>query len=310
MPGQLGLALDFDAVDDSVNLGTLDVNGTGLTLAAWFNADAFPGPSNDGRLISKATGVSANDHVFMLSTVKVGSVVRLRGRIRVGGVTTTLIASSGNLATGSWQHAAFTYNGATMRLYLNGVQVGSTPLTGAVDQAPTVAVAVGSQPAGAGARFWDGRIDDVRILQKALSASEVADLASVVNDAPVLLDTVVTLADVAEDAGAPVGAVGTLLSSIADLTGGGGQNNITDPDSGALAGLAITAAHTTNGSWHYSTNGGTNWNALGAVANNNARLLAADANTRVYFQPTAGFSGTVAGALDLPRLGSDYRRQR
>ena len=121
--------------------------------------------------------------------------------------------------------------------------------------------------------------------------------ADATNTAPVLIDTMVTLADVAEDAGAPVGAVGTLLSSIADLTGGGGQNNITDPDSGALAGLAITAAQTTNGSWHFSTDGGTNWNALGAVANNNARLLSADANTRVYFQPTAGFSGTVASAL-------------
>ena len=41
----------------------------------------------------------------------------------------------------------------------------------------------------------------------------------------------------------------------------------------------------------------TNWNALGAVASNNARLLAADANTRLYFQPNANYHGTLATAI-------------
>ena len=101
-----------------------------------------------------------------------------------------------------------------------------------------------------------------------------------------------------EDAGAPVGAVGTLVSSLVDFAAPAGQvDNVTDPDTGALLGIAITAADTTNGTWFYSTNDGTNWNALGAVANNNARLLDADANTRLYFQPNANFNGTVANAI-------------
>ena len=75
------------------------------------------------------------------------------------------------------------------------------------------------------------------------------------------------------------------------------MDNVTDPDSGALLGIAVTAADTANGSWYYSTNGGTNWNALGAVATNNARLLAADANTRLYFQPNANYNGTLASAI-------------
>ena len=45
------------------------------------------------------------------------------------------------------------------------------------------------------------------------------------------------------------------------------------------------------------TNGGTTWNALGAVAGNSARLLAADANTRLYFQPNANYNGTLASAI-------------
>ena len=50
-------AVRFDGVDDFIDLGPLDVNGTGLTLAAWFRADSFPGRSNDPRLISKATAL-------------------------------------------------------------------------------------------------------------------------------------------------------------------------------------------------------------------------------------------------------------
>ncbi len=166
----------FDGVDDSIDLGAIDVAGTGLTLAAWFNADRFP--VNDVRLISKATGTASNDHVFMLSTIGVGSEIRLRARVRVGGSTTTLKASSGNLLTGVWQHAAVTYDGTTLRLYLDAVEVGSTSLSGAVDVAPLVPVAVGGQPTGAGPRYFDGLLDDVRILQRALSLAEIAGIVN------------------------------------------------------------------------------------------------------------------------------------
>ena len=161
-------------MDDRIDLGVLDALGSGLTLAAWFNADSFPGPSRDPRLISKASGTAANDHVFMLSTIAVGSVTRLRARVRVGGSMTTLIATSGDLVPGVWRHGAVTYDGVTLRLYLDGVEVGSKPLSGPVDVDPSLPVAVGAQPPGAGPRFFDGLLDDVRIVQRALSADELA----------------------------------------------------------------------------------------------------------------------------------------
>ncbi len=97
----------LDGVDDFIDLGVVDVNGTGLTLAAWFNAASFPGPSRDPRIISKASGTAANDHVFMLGTIAVGAA-------------TTLIASSGDITPGVWRHAALTHDGITLRLYLGG----------------------------------------------------------------------------------------------------------------------------------------------------------------------------------------------
>ncbi len=123
--------------------------------------------------------------------------------------------------------------------------------------------------------------------------------AAVVNSAPAL-DNAKSPALTAqnEDSGAPTGAVGTLISSLVDLASPSGQvDNVTDPDSGALLGIAVTATDTANGGWYYSTNGGTNWNAMGAVASNSARLLAADANTRIYFQPSANQNGTLSSAI-------------
>jgi MSHA biogenesis protein MshQ len=171
----------LDGVDDFIDLGPVDVNGTGLTLALWFHADTFPGRSKDPRLISKATGTSADDHVFMLGTIAVGTEVRLRARVRHEGATTTLVANSGSLLAGQWYHAAVTYDGANFRLYLDGVEVGSALFFGAVDIEPTVPVAVGGQPPGAGSRYFDGLLDDVRIQSHAMSPTEIAQIAAGIN---------------------------------------------------------------------------------------------------------------------------------
>ena len=81
--------------------------------------------------------------------------------------------------------------------------------------------------------------------------------------------------------------------SVASLIAG----QISDPDHGQSQGIAITAVDNTHGVWQYSTDGGTNWTAIGTVSNTQSLLLTADANTRVRFVPTSGFSGSVAGGI-------------
>jgi trimeric autotransporter adhesin len=101
-----------------------------------------------------------------------------------------------------------------------------------------------------------------------------------------------------EDAGAPVGAVGTLVSALVDFASPAGQvDNVTDADAGASLGIAVTGVNTGNGNWWYSIDNGTNWSALGAVSDANALLLAADANTRLYFQANANYFGSASSAI-------------
>ena len=117
-----------------------------------------------------------------------------------------------------------------------------------------------------------------------------------VNDAPVLDNSGdIALNTQAEDAGAPSGAVGTLISDLVSLDAGSG--NVTDVDNSATTGVAITGADTTNGTYFYSTNGGSTWIALGSVSDSSARVLRADSNTRIYFQSNQDYNGTVQEAI-------------
>ncbi|MBN2580971.1 MAG: PIG-L family deacetylase [Pirellulales bacterium] len=120
-----------------------------------------------------------------------------------------------------------------------------------------------------------------------------------VNDAPVLNPTKSPALNAEnEDVGAPSGAVGTLVSALVDFALPGGQvDNVSDVDDGAQLGIAVTAADTSHGSWWYSTNGGMAWHALGAVSNGSARLLSANAYTRIYFQPDPEYHGELAAAI-------------
>lgn len=231
-------ALSFDGVDDYVDGGNLDVSGTGITLACWIKADDFG--IADARLISKATGVAADDHFWMLSTISSGGDMRIRFRVRAGGSTGTLVASAGNLSAGVWYHVAGVYDGSTMRIYVDGVDVGSTSKNGTLAVDRSVAVAVGDQPPGAGDRNFDGCIDEVRIYTRALSAMEVDQLAN---------DMVPNVAPVAVDDSYAVDA-GQVLNVAANQ---GVLDNDTDSNGDAL--VATLLAGTTQGTLNLNADG-------------------------------------------------------
>ncbi|WP_194469103.1 VCBS domain-containing protein [Bradyrhizobium sp. CCBAU 51753] len=132
------------------------------------------------------------------------------------------------------------------------------------------------------------------------TATQVIDVTiNGANDAPVLDATKTpVLASENQGVGAPVGAVGTLVSALVDLNPPvGGLDNVTDADTGAVTGIALVGTDTSHGTWFFSTNNGGAWTAVGTVSNTSALLLSADANTRLYFQPSPGFAGTNTGAI-------------
>jgi len=170
--GKINNALSFDGTDDYINLGNMNVSGSGITIAAWVKADTFSS-SIDTRFISKANSTNEQSHYWMLGQTNSGGD-KLRFRLKAGGSTQTLIASSGNLPLNIWFHAIATYDGSTMRLYKDGIEVGSVAKSGTIDINATVPANIGRNPDGS--NHIDGAIDEARIYNRALSASDIQAL--------------------------------------------------------------------------------------------------------------------------------------
>ena len=72
---------------------------------------------------------------------------------------------------GSWMHAAATFDGTTMRLFIDGVEEASLDAPGLTINANSLAMGIGAQSDGT--RYFQGQMDDVRIYNRALSEGEI-----------------------------------------------------------------------------------------------------------------------------------------
>jgi Concanavalin A-like lectin/glucanases superfamily len=144
----------------SVDMGdNHDFAGTSsFTLEAWVRPTTIDGASR--RVVSKAAALQGYE-LFVNS----GSGISFQ---RIAGSTNTVSAAAPVL--NAWSHIAATYDGTTMRLYVNGSQVGST--ASALSLLDTVApLRVGNSAVGSDG--WAGDVDDVALYTGALGAAQI-----------------------------------------------------------------------------------------------------------------------------------------
>ncbi|MCA1983530.1 LamG-like jellyroll fold domain-containing protein [Nocardioides nematodiphilus] len=171
-PGKLGTAFDFCGTASYVKLPTGVVSGLSgdYTVSAWVNPTSNP---TWARVFDIGTGTGAS----MFLTVNDGSTVRYAittggagGEQRIDGTTV--------LPANQWSLVTVTLAGSTGTLYVNGQVVGKNT---AMTSHPSAFGQSTSNYLGKsqyGDPAFDGRIDDFSIYSRALSASEVATLAS------------------------------------------------------------------------------------------------------------------------------------
>jgi len=162
--GRFNSALEFDGVDDYVDCDndvTLNPSDT-ITIQAWFKAVNLP--SAYPRIVSKETNTTANPYSVM---VRQGdSVVRFL----LGDGTTEYGAGDVAITLGVWYHIAATYDGAMMRIYLNGTLAGTRDLIFTLPDR-TTSVLIGNNPPND--RQFNGTIDEVAIFSVALDKEEI-----------------------------------------------------------------------------------------------------------------------------------------
>lgn len=78
-------------------------------------------------------------------------------------------------AWNQWKHLAATWDGTTLKQYLNGVLVDTVPFSGPIaNTASNLTIGINS---GVWSTAFTGRLDDIKIYDHALSAAEVSQLA-------------------------------------------------------------------------------------------------------------------------------------
>ena len=177
--GKFGKALSFDGVNDWVSIPDADLLDltTAMTLEAW----VYPKNLADRRPILSKQGTTNGTPTrgFMFSAGDYSGTGKVEVELFKNETNSSSLRSTTALNTSGWQHVAFVYQyvadgTSKMTIYINGVVKGSS--TAAVGP-----VQKNAQPLALGryywnssyARYFNGLIDEVRIYNRALNASEI-----------------------------------------------------------------------------------------------------------------------------------------
>lgn len=146
---------------------SLELTGP-LTLEAWIYPTAWKTNVYQGCILNKE---GLNYQGYML---RCGASGTLNFNIGTGTTWKELSSSSGALVLNTWQHVAGVYDGTVLKIYVNGVQVGSTlAYTGAVATNTAIPLEIGRSNYYPDRNFL-GRVDEVRIFNSAVSSADIA----------------------------------------------------------------------------------------------------------------------------------------
>ena len=162
--GQLDGALDFDGTNDYIEVPhSSDLNlQSAFTVTAWIYNDSM---SDAYRVISKETN-GLNDNYW----------IALQAGELWAGVGGSFFNAPATFEANTWYHIAVSFDDADnqVSIYVNG-ELSQEYSTSATISSNTDPLYIGSN--WQGSKFWDGALDDVRIYDRALSASQVAAIA-------------------------------------------------------------------------------------------------------------------------------------
>ncbi len=157
--GKYGKGIQFDGTNDYIDLGNSSLFNitSAVTISAWMNISN----QTTSRVILNKGG--ANGSYELRGNQSSNATYRF---ILNGG---TNLNGSGSISANTWHHLAATYDGATMKVYVDGVLNNSVAYTSSINITTSSAL-IGSIGSGL---YFQGILDNVRIYNKALSASEV-----------------------------------------------------------------------------------------------------------------------------------------
>ena len=265
-------ALSFNSVNQYVHVrdsSSLDVT-SGITIEAWVYLIELTGRSDINIIVNKdaiAYEIAVGDNSNPSFSCNYGNwnvrqyefTFYLSGIRYSGGYPTNRcgwIPGGALIPKLQWTHVALTYDGTTVRAYVNGVQTAQYAASGNIgttNEALRVAARGGNGAPGA---LFNGYIDEVRLLNRGLTPSEISEDYNARAPYPVRTGTVLwfhfdeNTGTTALDASG-LGNNGDIRNNPAWVPGVGG------PAGGTWKEASGTDSYSYDGYWYVSSNPGT-----------------------------------------------------
>ena len=170
--GKVGNARSF-APSNYLQVADAPVLSAGvITVAAWVYVSSSAGTYNP--IVAK--GQSGVDFQYYMDVRKVGSAWKLNVQVKNAAGTAASATSSGSILAITWTQVAFTFDGSTVRLYVNGAADSTTAsLTGSL-RTTSHPLRIGHYYGST--LYFTGSIDEVQLWDRALSVDEIAQYAA------------------------------------------------------------------------------------------------------------------------------------
>lgn len=161
-------AYDYSGSGQYISYGTTGVSNSAISISVFFNSDVAL-TANTG-IVGISDGSYSRGMIYINSSGQ--PVFWLRHNATS---TSTALTSSTALSSSTWYHVVGTWDGTTMKLYVNSVQKNTTTysISGTSNSLPTLTT---GRLGTFNGWYFNGKIDEVRIYNRALSDQEVLEL--------------------------------------------------------------------------------------------------------------------------------------
>jgi len=171
----MGVALVLDGTNDYVNVGTeydWIRQKNAFTIWAWVYITKL---TSDGAVVGRWSGAQATEQ-FML-WMDTGGSDGYAAIIEHSSTQTRRCGESiASASINTWQHVAATWDGATIRIYVDGIQADSATGNGVSIDSSSIAIGIGSRYGSTSSSPFPGRIGVVGMHDRALEPDVIASL--------------------------------------------------------------------------------------------------------------------------------------
>lgn len=168
--GQTDNSLSFEGFDDVVSIpgasAQIASSTNGMSLSCWVYAtNPAPNYPNFDGIAGFRNESTCDFYLLHLSATS------LEARFR-NSTGTAYTATAPGFSINTWQHVVITYDGTSLKVYINGSQKISVPASGSISSTSEV-MYLGKLPFSPNDFQLGGQLDDVALWDKALSSSEI-----------------------------------------------------------------------------------------------------------------------------------------